>query len=127
MKRIGTTCVMALVALFAGASVHAQTPQTTPTPQAPTATQEATPAQPSPDQPRHRHQQRSIEERFKKLDQNGDGHVTREEWPRPKAFDRLDLNHDGVLTLDELTQARMEQHHGYRVEAAATRGEQRLQ
>ena len=51
-----------------------------------------------------------MEERFKKLDQNGDGRLTREEWLRPKAFDRLDLNHDGVLTLDELEQARAEHH-----------------
>jgi EF hand len=52
--------------------------------------------------PRHR----SPEERFKRLDKNNDGKISRDEWPRQgKAFDRIDANHDGVLTQDELRQA----------------------
>lgn len=41
--------------------------------------------------------------KFAKLDKNGDGKISRDEWTRkPKNFDRLDLNHDGFITADEL-------------------------
>lgn len=52
--------------------------------------------------PRPRLQQR-LEKRFKALDANHDGALSREEWKRrPKAFDRLDTNHDNVLSPQEL-------------------------
>ena len=52
--------------------------------------------------PRQRVQQR-LEKRFKALDANHDGGISREEWKgRPKAFDRLDANHDNVLSSQEL-------------------------
>ena len=55
--------------------------------------------------PRPRLQQR-LEKRFKTLDANHDGGLSREEWKRrPKAFDRLDANHDNVLSREELQRA----------------------
>jgi hypothetical protein len=40
---------------------------------------------------------------FKKLDLDGNGSISRQEWKgKPKAFDRLDANHDGQLTPAEL-------------------------
>jgi len=40
-------------------------------------------------------------ERFRKLDRNGDGVLTREEVKRPDLFERLDQNADGSVTLEE--------------------------
>ena len=39
-----------------------------------------------------------------RLDKNGDGKVSKEEFPQDKlqAFDRFDRNGDGVITADEL-------------------------
>ena len=52
--------------------------------------------------------------RFKKIDKNGDGVISRDEWPRKaRAFDRIDSNHDGVVSTDELRAvmgARMKRH-----------------
>ena len=43
------------------------------------------------------------DDRWKRLDKDGNGSISREEWPRkPEGFDRLDTNKDGVLTREEL-------------------------
>jgi len=41
----------------------------------------------------------SLEERFKQLDRNGDGKLTRDEIPR--LFEQLDANKDGIVTREE--------------------------
>ena len=57
----------------------------------------------------HKQRQRNPAERFKKLDANGDGTLSRTEWPRrPEIFDKLDANKDGALTLTELEAGRQE-------------------
>jgi Ca2+-binding EF-hand superfamily protein len=45
-----------------------------------------------------------IDSRFKAMDKNGDGKITREEVPRAQQrfFELLDGNHDGVLDKDEV-------------------------
>jgi len=43
------------------------------------------------------------DDRWKRLDKDGNGSISREEWPRnPEVFDRLDTNKDGILTREEL-------------------------
>jgi Ca2+-binding EF-hand superfamily protein len=44
----------------------------------------------------------SRDEDFRRLDADGDGGITRKEWPgRPSGFDAMDANGDGVLSRDE--------------------------
>ncbi len=40
--------------------------------------------------------------RFQALDKDGDGKLSKDEFPRPKVFERLDTNNDGYLTRAEL-------------------------
>lgn len=49
--------------------------------------------------------------RFARLDQNGDGRLTRGELG--KRFDKLDANHDGVVTQDEFLAAAAAMYHGF--------------
>ncbi len=46
-----------------------------------------------------------IEKRFRKLDRNGDGKLTRSEIPRVALHERLDLDTDGLVTLQEARSA----------------------
>ena len=43
----------------------------------------------------------NLDERFRRLDRNGDGKLTRDEVPQPRLFERMDANRDGTVTLDE--------------------------
>lgn len=46
--------------------------------------------------------ERRVEQRFRKLDANGNGVIDRGEWPRnAKLFDRFDRDHDGSLSRAE--------------------------
>ncbi|MGQ9581880.1 MAG: hypothetical protein ACUVT8_13220, partial [Armatimonadota bacterium] len=42
-----------------------------------------------------------VEDRFAKLDKNGDGVLTKDELTRPRLFARLDTNSDGKITREE--------------------------
>ncbi len=48
-------------------------------------------------------QQPQFSERFKQIDRNGDGKVTREEAPQLPMLDQWDANKDGAVTLEEVT------------------------
>jgi len=49
------------------------------------------------------HTRPDSEERWKKLDQDNDGRISRSEWQRnDQAFDRMDVDKDGFLTKEEL-------------------------
>src|SRR5579859_4375824 len=46
--------------------------------------------------------EKRIERQFRRLDQNGNGVIDREEWTRnPRLFDRFDRDHDGTLDPQE--------------------------
>src|SRR3954469_2108766 len=45
---------------------------------------------------------KAVEERFKQLDKNGDGRITKDEVPDSPFFKQRDVNGDGVITLAEL-------------------------
>ena len=43
----------------------------------------------------------NLQQRFDRLDRNGDGTASREELPNQALFDRLDADGDGFVTLNE--------------------------
>jgi Ca2+-binding EF-hand superfamily protein len=45
-----------------------------------------------------------IEAAFTRADRNGDGKLTRDEFPQPRVFDRVDANGDGTASLEEVRQ-----------------------
>jgi Ca2+-binding EF-hand superfamily protein len=46
-------------------------------------------------------------QRNQRMDTNGDGKISRDEWKRPAdMFDKLDTNHDGYITRDEMRAGR---------------------
>ena len=47
-------------------------------------------------------QKQQIVERFRKLDTNSDGKLSRQEMKNPKAFEKLDTDHDGFVTPEEI-------------------------
>ena len=47
----------------------------------------------------------NIEQRFRRMDRNGDGKLSQDEVGRPALFRRLDINKDGFVTLDEAKKA----------------------
>jgi Ca2+-binding EF-hand superfamily protein len=46
-----------------------------------------------------------LAERYRQLDRNHDGKLTRDEVPPAELFNRMDANKDGIVTLDEATRA----------------------
>lgn len=55
------------------------------------------------------HTRAEAEERWKRLDQDNDGRISRSEWQRnQQAFDRMDTDKDGFLTKEELQSAARE-------------------
>lgn len=69
-----------------------------------TDSDDSRPRPPRGDRPRP-----DAEERWKKLDQDNDGRISRSEWQRnEQAFDRLDADKDGFVTKEELRSAARE-------------------
>jgi hypothetical protein len=106
MKKVVWTAMVAMASLvLTGTAAVAQAPQQPPPGQVQTQTVAPSTAKvPNLKKARSgKASARKLDKKFKKLDVNNDGKLSRDEWKgRAKAFDRLDTNHDGVLTKDEL-------------------------
>jgi Ca2+-binding EF-hand superfamily protein len=64
---------------------------------------------------RGHHTRVDAEERWKELDQDNDGRISRSEWQRnEQRFDRMDADKDGFLTKEELRSAGRELHGKHR-------------
>ncbi|MBX7173862.1 MAG: hypothetical protein K1X72_23030 [Pyrinomonadaceae bacterium] len=51
----------------------------------------------------------NVKNKVMKMDLNGDGYISKEEWTRnEKAFDRIDTNKDGRLSKEEMQQFRQQ-------------------
>jgi hypothetical protein len=75
--------------------------------------QQAIESEPKPPAPRRGsaptgNRRPSVEEFFRRNDRNGDGELTKEEFPEgvQRVFDRIDANGDGVVTKEEHTRFR---------------------
>ncbi len=66
----------------------------------------ALPLAPLPAQDRTQSGPMSIEERFRRLDRDGDGRLTPRELPRREIFERLDRDGDGIVTKEEVLRIR---------------------
>ena len=114
MKKVVWTAMAAMASLvLTGTAAVAQAPQQPPPGQVQTQTATPSTAPGTTKVPNLKKARsgkasaRKLDKKFKKLDANNDGTVSRDEWKgRAKAFDRLDTNHDGMLTKDELNAAR---------------------
>ena len=106
MRRLVRTFIAALVALVVTTPVFAQdAPQ--PRTQRPERQQRLTPEQrQSMRQGMRGRPAVCVARIFKRLDMDGNGWISRQEWTRrPGVFDLLDANKDGQLTRDELRRA----------------------
>ncbi len=56
----------------------------------------------NPNAPRRRQNVTSMEETLKAADSNGDGKLSREEYPQPRIFDAVDKDKDGFATTEEV-------------------------
>ena len=59
-----------------------------------------------------------LEHKFSEMDKNGDGTLSKDEFPRPERFDTVDADHDGKVTKEEIAAA-FKAHVKDRVQGAA--------
>ena len=100
------TLLTAVVAMCVTVPAFAQA--SAPQPVSPAARQRLTPEQRTAmREQRHQRREQKVGRALKRLDTDGNGLISRQEWPRrPEAFDRIDANKDGQITPEELRAAR---------------------